>query len=131
MLGPILGSSNKELPSIQSAENCKGLSEAIRQLPDKEDYKFWNLFAGVIDGDGNFYIRTTPISKKGVLKQIRIKLHNRDIRILTRIQDDLHMGQIRTDKNKPYSIYIVSTKENMKYILNKISGLVRLIVHGF
>jgi len=58
-------------------------------------------------------------------------LHNRDIRILTRIQDYLHIGQIRTDKNKPYSIYTVSTKENMKYILNKINGLIRLKVHGF
>ena len=33
-------SSNKELTSIQSAENCKGFSETVRQLPDKEDYKF-------------------------------------------------------------------------------------------
>jgi len=124
-------SSNKELPSIQSAENCKGFSETVRQLPDKEDYKFWNWFAGVIDGDGYFDIRTYPISKKRVLKQIRIKLHNRDIRILTRIQDYLHIGRIRTDKNKPYSIYIVSTQENMKYILNKINGLIRLKVPGF
>lgn len=124
-------SSNKELPSIQSAENWKGFSETVRQLPDKEDYKFWNWFAGVIDGDGNFDIRTYPISKKRVLKQIRIKLHNRNIRILTRIQDYLHIGQIRTDKNKPYSIYIVSTEENMKYILNKINGLIRIKVHGF
>jgi hypothetical protein len=26
--------------NIQSAENCKGFSETVRQLPDKEDYKF-------------------------------------------------------------------------------------------
>ncbi len=26
--------------STQSAENCKGFSETIRQLPDTEDYKF-------------------------------------------------------------------------------------------
>jgi hypothetical protein len=26
--------------NIQSAENCKGFSETIRQIPDKEDYKF-------------------------------------------------------------------------------------------
>lgn len=123
-------SSKKEL-NIQSAENWKGFSETVRQLPYKEDYMFWIWFAGVLDGDGNFDIRTYPISKKRVLKQIRIKLHNRDIRILTRIQDYLHIGQIRTDKNKPYSIYIVSTKENMKYIINKINGLIRLKVHGF
>ncbi|KAF2647136.1 hypothetical protein K491DRAFT_772584 [Lophiostoma macrostomum CBS 122681] len=76
--------SSNELPSIQSAENCKGFSETVR----------------IIDGDGIFDIRTYPTSKKRVLKQIRIKLHNRDIRILTH-------------KNKPYSIYIISTKEDM------------------
>jgi hypothetical protein len=41
------------------------------------------------------------------------------------------MGRIRTDKNKPYSIYIVSTKETMMYILKNINGLIRLKVPGF
>jgi len=41
------------------------------------------------------------------------------------------MGRIRADKNKPYSTYIVSTKETMMYILNNINGLVRLKVPGF
>jgi hypothetical protein len=117
--------------NIQSAENCKGFSETARQLPDTEDYTFWNWFAGVLDGDGNFDIRKNPTSNKRVLKQIRIKLHNRDIRILTRIQDYLHMGRIRADKNKPYSIYILSTKETMMYILKNINGLIRLKVPGF
>jgi hypothetical protein len=119
---------------IQSAENCKEFSETVRQLPDNEEYKFWNWFAGIIDGDGNFDIRKVPLlcgSNKKVLKQIRIKLHNRDIRILTRIQDFLHIGRIRADKNKPYSMYIVSTKEQMFYILNKINGLIRLKVPSF
>lgn len=69
--------------------------------------------------------------RQKVLKQIRIKLHNRDIRILKRIQDFLHLGRIRSDKNKPYSIYIVSTKEAMYYILKKINGLIRLKVPSF
>lgn len=116
---------------IQSAENCKGFSETARQLPDIVDYKFWNWFAGIIDGDGNFDIRIDHTSNKRVLKQIRIKLHNRDIRILTRIQDYLHMGKIRADKNKPYSIYVVSTKETMIYIINNINGLIRLKVPSF
>ena len=107
--------------NIQSAENWKGFSETACQIPEKEDSKFWNWFAGVIDGDGNFDIRIDPISNKRVLKQIRIKLHNRDVRILRRIQDYLHLGRIRADKNKPYSIYIVSTKETMLYIIKKIN----------
>ena len=43
----------------------------------------------------------------------------------------MHIGKIRADKNKPYSIYIVSTKENMMYILNNINGFIRLKVPGF
>jgi len=116
---------------IQSAENCKGFSETARQIPEKEDSTFWNWFAGVIDGDGNFDIRFDPISKKRVLKQIRIKLHNRDLRILKRIQDYLHLGRIRSDKNKPYSIYIVSTEEAMLYIIKNLNGLIRLKVPSF
>ena len=122
--------SNK-LMSMQSAENCKGFSETTRQLPDKEDYKFWNWFAGVIDGNGNFDIRLDPINKIKILKQIRIKLHNRDIRILTRIQNYLHIGRIRADKNKPYSIYIVSDSKDMLYIIKNINGLIRLKVPSF
>ena len=52
-----------------------------------------------MDGDGNFDIRLGQ--NKRVLKQIRIKLHNRDMRILTRIQDFLHIGRIRADKKNP------------------------------
>ena len=118
-----------KLMGIQSAENCKGFSETTRQLPDLEEGKFWNWFAGIMDGDGNFDIRLDQ--NKRVLKQIRIKLHNRDIRILTRIQDFLHIGRIRADKKKPYSIYVVSTKEDMMYIIKNVNGLIRLKVLAF
>ena len=122
---------SSKLINIQSAENCKGFSETTRQLPEIEKNSFWNWFAGIIDGDGNFDIRLDSISKKKYIKQIRIKLHNRDLRILTRIQNYLHIGKIRADKNKPYSIYIVSTKEDMTYIINHINGLIRLKVPSF
>lgn len=118
----------------QPAENWKGFSETVRQLPDTEDYKFWNWFAGIIDGDGNFDIRIDRVGqtqKKKFLKQIRIKLHNRDIRILTRIQDYLHFGRIRNDKNKPYSIYIVSKEKEMRYLVQQLNGLIRLKVPAF
>jgi len=116
-----------KLMSTQSAENLTGFSETVRQLP--KEYKFWNWFAGVIDGDGNFDIRV--INKKRVLKQIRIKLHNRDIKILKRIQNFLQIGRVKIIKNRPYSIYIVSTKDDMIYIIKNINGLIRLKVPGF
>ena len=81
----------------------------------------------------HFDIRINSINKKRVLKQIIIKLHNRDVRILRRIQDYLHKGRIRVDKNKPYSPFLngVSTKEIMLYIIKNINGLIRLKVLSF
>ena len=38
--------------NIQSAENCKGFSETIRQLSNSSDIEFYSWLAGIIDGDG-------------------------------------------------------------------------------
>lgn len=119
--------------NIQSAENCKGFSETIRQLSNshsKFDSDFYDWFAGIIDGDGNFDIRKDS-SNRLILKAIRIKLHNRDVRILTRIQNYLHLGRIRSDKKKPYSIYIISTHNDMKFLIQRLNGLIRVKVTGF
>lgn len=118
---------------IQSAENCKGFSETTRQISDSKgkdlsNKEFFKWLAGIIDGDGNFDIRN--INSKIVLKTIRIKLHNRDIRILSHIKDILHIGRIRSDKNKPHSIWIISKKEEMLFLINNINGLIRLKVLG-
>lgn len=129
---PVIFNNNIKCTNIQSAENWKGFSETIRQISNfnsKDKLLFYKWLAGIIDGDGNFDIRI--FNDKLVLKAIRIKLHNRDIRILTYIQNTLHMGRIRTDKNKPHSIWIVSKKEEMLYLVNKINGLIRLKIDGF
>ena len=123
---------NTRLMNIQSAENCKEFSEATRQLPEfKKDSIFWNWFSGIIDGEGKFDIQLDPLNNQRVLKQIRIKVYNEDIKILTRIQNYLHIGKIISDINKPYSIYTVSTKENLIYILKNINGLIRIKVLSF
>lgn len=54
-----------------------------------------------MDGDG--YIQIRNINGNLKLKTIEIKLHNRDIRILVRILDKLHLGRIHRYKNHPYS----------------------------
>lgn len=120
---------SSKLMDIKSAENCKGFSETIRQLPDLEKGKFWNWFAGILDGDGNFDMRLHH--NKRVFKQITIKLHIRDMRILRRIQDFLHFGKIRRDKKKPYCTYVVSTRNDMNYIIKNVNGLIRLKVPAF
>ena len=144
---------------IQSAGNFLGSSETIRQFSNfsktrpspfasssifgftikrqfstlsiEKDKSFYPWLAGIIDGDGNFDIRKHVLTKKPVLKAIRIKLHNRDIRILTRIQNMLHFGRILSDKKKPYSLYIVSTKEDMLRLIQGINGLIRIKVSSF
>ena len=117
--------------NIQSAENCKVFSETIRQLSNSSDIEFYSWLAGIIDGDGNFDIRKNRSNQKLVLKAIRIKLHNRDVRILTRIQNYLNRGRIITDKNKPYSIYTISTREEMYHLIHKLNGLIRIKVDSF
>ena len=112
---------------IQSAENYIGFSETIRQLFNSEE-KFYHWLAGIIDGDGNFDIRksTESLARKPILKSIRIKLHNRDVRILTRIQNYLHFGTVITFKNKPFSIYSVYKNEDKIFLINKLNGLIRI-----
>jgi len=127
---PVIINNSINNTNTQSAENCKEFSETIRQLSNfNQDKQFFKWLAGIIDGDGNFDIR--KMNSKLVLKAIRIKLHNRDVRILTRIQNLLHMGRIRADKNKPHSLYIVSTREEMLFLINKLNGLIRIKVDGF
>jgi hypothetical protein len=146
--------------NIQSAENYKGFSEAICQSfntplfkryasyffltarPHKKKYKtnssnihsnFYSWLAGIIDGKGEFNI-SKSISmqdQEKILKGIRIKLHNRDIRILTRIQNTLHFGKIINYNNKYYSTYIVSDEKNMSYLINKLNGLIRIKYDSF
>lgn len=110
----------------------RGSSETIRQLSNvvKEKDSFHSWLAGIIDGDGNFDLRKDQ-NNNLVLKAIRIKLHNRDIRILTYIRNKLHVGRIRSDTKKPYSLFIVSTKQEMAYIINIINGSIRLKVDSF
>ena len=122
---------NTKLMNTQSAENYKEFSEATRQLPDfNKNSVFWNWFSGIIDGNGKFDIQLDSLNNK-IIKQIRIKVHNEDIRILTRIQNYLHIGKIISNVNKPYSIYTVSTKENIMYILKNINGLIRIKTFSF
>ena len=74
-------SESSPIINILSAENCKGFSETERHLPNNENYKFWSWFAGILDGDGYFDIRKNSsgsgMARRKILKQIRIKLHNR------------------------------------------------------
>jgi hypothetical protein len=39
--------------------------------------------------------------------------------------------RIRSDKKKPHSIYIVSIKKDMEYLINHLNGLIRIKVSGF
>lgn len=118
--------------NIQSAENYKGFSETIRQLYNsKYDYDynhtiFLKWFAGIIDGKGNFYITT---QKNEYSSNLKIIIPNRDIRILTRIQNFLHLGKIK--KNKTFSMYIISNPNEMYKLLIMLNGLIRIKYTSF
>lgn len=91
--------------------------------------EFWRYFSGILDGDGNLDIRKE--NGKWKLKEIRIKFHERDLRILNYIQNKLHIGRIRRDKNKPYVIYSIIKEEEIKFILININGIIKLKVKNF
>jgi len=95
-------SKNKEA-DVQWAGNSFDSSETTRQLSND----FITYLAGVIDGDENFYIRKN--NDKFGLKSIRVKLHVRDIKILIFIPNNLHKAIIKTYKNNPYALWVVST----------------------
>ena len=124
---------NTKFRNVQSAENYLGFSETIRQLPeDKHSLVFWNWFSGIIDGGGIFDFRLNQLSNnKRVLNKIRIKANHKDIRILTHIQNYLHIGNIVSDVNKQYSVYTISGKEDLMYILKNINGRIRIKVPAF
>lgn len=107
---------------MKGLETIKNKKEGV-----ESEEKFNGWLAGIIDGDGNLDLRKNSTGWE--IKAIRIKLHNRDIRILRRIQNNLHCGRIRSSMgNLEYSYYIVSTQKDMKLILERINGQIRLKV---
>nr|YP_010259447.1 LAGLIDADG endonuclease [Stachybotrys chlorohalonata]UIX25743.1 LAGLIDADG endonuclease [Stachybotrys chlorohalonata] len=128
--------SNKDI-GIQSAENYKGFSETIRQLlkfkkntknNEPSDIKFFSWLAGIIDGGGNFKIKK-DIFGNLLFISLEIKVHNRDLRILTRIQNKLHTGQIKIQKKK--SCLIISDKIAIYSLINNLNGLIRIKLNTF
>ena len=83
--------------------------------------------AGVIDGDGNFDIRVENQTRK--LKSIRIKLATRDVRILAKVKNILKCGRLNYKKH--LVTWIVSTKTEMKMIVNLLNGHIRLKLPNF
>jgi heme/copper-type cytochrome/quinol oxidase subunit 1 len=156
-------SSSSRRLDIQSAENCKGFSETIRQLLNLKKYlhkdgfnniryystvksnkkdkiEFYSWLAGVIDGNAYFNVRKvrefnpevgyiTGIKNKYRLKAIKLKVNNRDIRILTRIQNELSIGRIVRDRNT--SSYLVDDEKDMYELVNLLNGLIRIKLDTF
>lgn len=104
--------------------NKVGSSETIRVLTKKD--KEW--LSGVIDGDGNFDVRT--INNKRVLKQIRVVQSLRDIDILYHIKLIVGAGRIRRH-TKTTMMYISSDFKSMYFIINNINGNIRIKIKGF
>lgn len=78
--------------------------------------------AGVIDG--NFDLR--DLGNRLALKQIRVKMDQRDINVLYHIQNTLCMGRVLPIENTTYYYYVVSTQLEMSIIVSLINGMIRL-----
>jgi len=116
----------------QSAGNLKGTSETIRGASSvKRDIvldKDLDYVAGVLDGDGNFDVRT---SAKGlrVLKAIRLSMSSRDTRVLSQVKKILGCGSIRAHVRLP--TYYISTKVEMRRVVELLNGRIRLKTDNF
>ena len=112
--------------SIGQLSGCY-LSTIQNRDTKKELNKLNSWLAGIMDGDGYIDIRR----RKGNKNVIKIKLHNRDKRILERIQKELNLGKISQINKKPYVEYRVYSKEGVREIINRINGKIRLKVESF
>ena len=117
---------------IDRTKGNKNIATACCSSTKDADFVRW--LAGVLDGDGNFDLRKqkSTVGKNSlVLKAIQIKLHLRDVRILTKIQNGLHRGRIRYDKNKPHVLYILSRRIDMEYLINLVNGYILIKCESF
>ena len=106
----------------QSAGNLfLGTSETLR--PGSLEY-----VAGVIDGNGNFGIKTLLNGNRKLL-DLSIRLPNRDLRVLTRVKSILKCGEIKADKNR--SIYRITKKSELEGVVRLLNGHIRLNVLNF
>lgn len=116
----------------QSAGNVNGTSETIRGASSvKKDTvldKDLDYVAGVLDGHGNFDVRT---SGKGllILKSIRIKMSSRDTRVLSQVKKILGCGSIRAHVRLP--TYRISAKAEMRRVVELLNGRIRLKTDNF
>ena len=98
-----------------------------KALDDKEYFFPW--LAGIIDGCGVFDIRKDPNEGNLYLNSLKITINNRDIRILTRIQNNLHAGIIRSGKTT--STYSISDKNELYSLLLSLNGMIRIKIDNF
>lgn len=115
-------SKNYELDSQSASNSSRGTSTTLR------GGSYVEYAAGVIDGAGNFDVRRSSDGKKR-LQSIKIKLANRDIRILSTVKNILKCGKIRT--NASLSTYQISAESELERVVKLLNGHIRLKVLGF
>lgn len=84
--------------------------------------------AGIMDGDGNFDVRTINGVRK--LKSIRVKLGVRDAKILYRLKEIMQTGNIGLEGEGKYGIFRISHSVGMLAMIKQINGHIRIKVPG-
>jgi cytochrome c oxidase subunit 1 len=85
-------------------------------------------FAGIIDARGFFEFRKNQNNQVS-LDNIKIKLKNRDIRVLIHIQNLLGTGTVRVNKN--YCTYTFTDLSLMPFLLKALNGYIKIKIKPF
>ena len=107
---------NGIIENFSSGENIKFISIHVpKHLKPLNDEQFGYYLAGLIDGDGHF-------SSK---QQLIIAFHSLDASLAYNIKERLGYGSVKKVKNKNAILFIISSKEGIKKVLNLINGKIR------
>jgi hypothetical protein len=101
---------------VISTENIKSISDHVpKHTKSLNDEQFGYYLAGIIDGDGHFSSN----------QQLVIVFHLLDVSLAYFIKKRIGYGNVKKVKDKNAYLYILSSKDGIKKVLNLINGKIR------
>ena len=102
--------------TVKIVENVKNVSLHIpKHVKPVNDDKFGHYLAGLIEGEGHF---STQL-------QLIIAFHSLDASLAYYIKERLGNGSVKKIKNKNAYLFILSSTEGLKKVINLINGKIR------
>ena len=98
--------------TVKFIENIKSIPVHIpKHFKPISDNDFGHYLAGLIEGDGHFSNQ----------QQLIIAFHSLDVSLAYYIKERLGYGSVKKIKNKNAYIFIISSKEGLKKVINLIN----------